>query len=571
MLDRLRRLWSQINAQLGVLNVSQRMAIGLCAALAVVSLLWLMQWSTTPEFVPLVTHDFDIGELTDAQQVLRGNGIPSEVHGTKLFVRASDRYNALRLVNEADALPDGSLFDMEAVVTDTNPFVSPEARAFRQTYAKGNELAKILTTSPAVRQARVMINPITKRRLGAASDVPTASVTVTLASGRTMSPEMVEGFSKLVAGAVAGLKPHNVSIIDGRTMQSYSLPHPDDITSFDVFSLIKRREEHYRKKILETLADIPGLRVAVTVDLDMTKKVTQNVKHDPPEPKEETESSTEQGGGAQPTEPGVQANLGQAVSAASPGHSNLTEKRTTINFEPLLSQTETIEQMPFAIKKVTAAVKIPRSFVVSVYNARQSTAGSDPKDGGLPLYDDPAFVAFRDAEVARIKASVERIVMAKSTDDVIVDIYPDLEWTAEGGVWSSAPGGVLLAEQGFDQTTTLTLLRTYGPQAGLAALALASLFLVSRTVGKSAEAVAQRTRSKSDAGEESEEEIAMTVGGGPVGEAEPSESLLAGREVDPAALRFQEIGHEVSRMVEKDPSGTAELIRRWIDAPDHGG
>ena len=51
----------------------------------------------------------------------------------------------------------------------------------------------------------------------------------------------------------------------------------------------------------------------------------------------------------------------------------------------------------------------------------------------------------------------------------------------------------------------------------------------------------------------------------PVGQAEVSESLLTGKEVDAGTLRNQELAREVSKMVEDDPAGTAELLRRWIE------
>ena len=115
---------------------------------------------------------------------------------------------------------------MESIVTSQNPFQAPEARDYAQNYAKGNELAKILETSPFVRQAAVIINPKTKRRLGGQSNEPTASVTVTLSRGVEMTSGMVESFAKLVAGAVAGLRPHNVYITDAHNLRSHSLVLP---------------------------------------------------------------------------------------------------------------------------------------------------------------------------------------------------------------------------------------------------------------------------------------------------------------------------------------------------------
>ncbi|UCC28930.1 MAG: hypothetical protein JSU86_12090 [Phycisphaerales bacterium] len=557
-MDRLRQLLNAISAQLSLLTVSQRLAIGLCAALVAGSLLWLVQWSTTPELVPLVTHDFSYDELDAAEETLKANGVPYNVRGTRVYVRVGDRHNALRLLHSADALPEGSLFDMEAVVTDSNPFQSPEARAYAQTYAKGNELAKIIVTSPAVNKASVIINPVTKRRLGGVADVPTASVTVTLAKGREMAHDMVEGFAKLVAGGVAGLKPHNVYITDARTLRSYSLPHPDDAVSFNVLSMIKRREEHYRSKILSKLADIPGVQVAVSVELDMSKRVTQSIKHDLPQPKVETSSSTEQSSPFQPTEPGVQANLGQALTAATQGETGSTEETTVENFEPKLSQTETVEQMPFATTKITAAIGIPRSFIIGVFKAQHPEATDDPKD------DDPTFVAVRDAQVERVKGSVERIVMAKNAEDVEVDVYPDMEWSADGGAWSRAPGEVALARQGGEGPDAIGLMRAYAPQVGLATLALVSLLLMMRMVRKSSEMAAPHRRLAAGRGKPYVEEPVLGVGVAPVGQAEVMKGMLAGKEVDATTLRYQDLAREVSKMVEEDPAGTAELIRRWV-------
>ena len=90
-MERLRQLLIDISAQLSVLTVSQRIAIGLCAALAAGSLLWLLQWSTAPEMVPLLTHEFTYDELDAAEQSLQANDIPHMIRGTRIYVRSADR------------------------------------------------------------------------------------------------------------------------------------------------------------------------------------------------------------------------------------------------------------------------------------------------------------------------------------------------------------------------------------------------------------------------------------------------------------------------------------------------
>ena len=65
-----------------------------------------------------------------------------------------------------------------------------------------------------------------------------------------------------------------------------------------------------------------------------------------------------------------------------------------------------------------------------------------------------------------------------------------------------------------------------------------------------------------------DQSVVLEVGTGPVGQAEVSESMLAGREVEPEALRYQELGHEIGKMVGQDSEGTAGLVQRWIDDQD---
>ncbi len=557
-MERLRQLLSQIQTRLSVLSVSQRIAIGLCAALIAGSFLWLLQWSGAPDLVPLVTRDFSYSELDTAEQSLKSNNIAYEIHGTTVLVRAADRHNVLRLLHAANALPEGSLFDMAAAVADQNPFQAPEQREYAQNFAMGNELAKIIATAPFVKEARVLINPRTRRRLGGVMDVPTASVALNLEPAHDINDAMVDGFAKLVAGAVAGLKPQNVAITDVRTGRAFNVPNPEDMLSFDALGMEQKREDHLRSKILASLADVPGVRVAVRVELDTTKKVTQKLKHDAPQTKTESTQSSETSDGGKATESGVQANLGQAVTENAGGQSNSNEESKTENFEPKLSQSETIEQLPFAVKKVTAAVGVPRSFVAGVFQLRFPDK-TDPRD------DDPDFVTLRDEQIKRIRASVERIVMAKSPEDVEVDVYPDVEWGMEGGTWSRAPGGAGVVRAGAEQFDPVGMLRSYGPQLGLGFLALMSLFMVSRIAKRASTVTASIAADGVVSHGPRGEEPLLAAGAYPIGKATQSESVLTGREVDAETLRYRELGEEVSKLVEDDPEGAAQLIRRWIE------
>src|SRR5688572_16298977 len=98
-MDRLRNLSTLIQTRLAQLTLSQRIAIGMCAALIAISFLWLLQWSTIPEMAPLLTRQLSYAELETAEQALRSNGIAFDANGTTLLVREADRHNALRVLH----------------------------------------------------------------------------------------------------------------------------------------------------------------------------------------------------------------------------------------------------------------------------------------------------------------------------------------------------------------------------------------------------------------------------------------------------------------------------------------
>lgn len=543
-----------------MLNVSQRVAIGLCAVLIAGSLLWLLQWSTTPEMVPLVSSEFSFEELTAAEDALRANGIRHQTVGTRLLIRAADRHNALRLIHSAGALPDGSLFDMEAAVNDQNPFLSPEQRDFAYNYARGNELAKIIATTPFVQKASVIINPQSRRRLGMPNDVPTASVDVTLAPGREMTMDMVEGFAKLVSGAVAGLKPYAVTVRDSRTGRSHELPHPDNVLSFDYLDNVKRNEDHLRSKIEEQLAYIPGVRVQVAVELEASRRRTESHKYDKPQPKSETTKSSESSAANQPSEPGVQSNVGLAVTGGGKGQSSTTEDSTTEFYAPQLVEAKTVEEIPLSRKRVTAAVGIPRSFVAGLV-----TGASDVKE---VKDDDPTFTQMREQHVVRVRASVEKIIQATGPEDVQVDVFPDMTWSAESGGWALVSSGGTGAAPVSDTADLLGMAKSYGPPLGLGALAMMSLFMLTRIARRSAELTARTMAELEQETVEAGEEPLLAVGSSAVGQAQRSESMLVAREVDEHTLRYQELNEEVTKLVKDDPRGASELLRRWIEDDD---
>ena len=116
-----------------------------------------------------------------------------------------------------------------------------------------------------------------------------------------------------------------------------------------------------------------------------------------------------------------------------------------------------------------------------------------------------------------------------------------------------------------DTLDPVALARGYGPQVGLLMLAVMSLFMMTRIVRKSSEQLGKSRRGAGQVVDPPDDATILAVGPHAVGQAEVSGSMLAGKEVDAETLRYQEFGEEVSKLVEENPEGAANLLRRWID------
>ena len=232
--------------------------------------------------------------------------------------------------------------------------------------------------------------------------------------------------------------------------------------SVDYLDRVKKHEAHLLQKIRDKLADIPGLLASVTVELETSKRVTTKVKHASAQPKSESEQNSESSSGNQPTEPGVQANLGQALTAGGSSQTMTTGDTKTEYFEPKMSETETVEQIPFVMKHATAAVSIPRSFIVGVFTAQH------PDQPGSPKTTTP--VSWRSAmrRLLESRRAWNESVMAKDPDDVEVDVYPDMEWSPDERRWISGDGGIAMATEEAGALDAFGLARTYGPPSGSA-------------------------------------------------------------------------------------------------------
>ncbi len=560
-MEALRRSILQIRQQLEVLTTSQKVAIALCAALVAGSLIWLVQYSTAPEMVPVLAQDLTLDQLDTALQTLKSQGIRAKQVGNRVYVPPLDRDRALLELSRAEALPKDTSLGFAELIADSDPFRPSDENKWRRQVALGNELARIISSGKDVRQARVIIQDKTQRRLGGLGNIrPTASVQVTMTGGKPLSQPVVDGLCRFVSGAVAGLEPHDVTVVDASTMRAFSVPDPENALGLGLLEEQKKNETHLAEKIQQALQSIPGVLVSVSVELDASKTKTQKQVWATPEVKTEETSSQVNESAKTPGETGVNPNVGVALSGQSAGTRSETEETHTDFFDQKPTEVTNVEKLPFTIKRATASIGIPRSFLIGIFRAR---FGEDVDVAKLE--EDANYQKIRQSEVERVRSAVTKIVMTESPQDVEVDVFYD--FAPDGTELRSYPGeSTAVASTGGE---TIGTLRRYGPQAGLVVLALVSFLMMARLVRKSSDVVKSiMPPARRALAERESEEVLHVAGGAPVGKAAVSEGMLVGEEVDEDTLRFGQLGEQVTRMIENDPATAAEMVRRWARASD---
>jgi len=552
-MDAFRRIFGRINQNFSDLTASQRLAIGMCVVVIVGAFLWLVRWSAVPQMVRLLEEPMTTTQLAEVRKALPAGSY--QIIGDHVLVPPSKRHDLFWRLQDAGALPEDTSVTFAKLIEDDSPFRPESENQFRRRVALQNELAKVIASSRVIRSAEVFITDTSDRRISSPNTVPTASIQVTLANGHSLDQEMVNACAAIVAGAVPGLVAYRVSVVDGTTLRTYAPPNPENSFGQGLLQEAQKNEEHLRAKILEQLSYIPGVRVAVTVSLDSARKQIREFTYADPAVAEEQSNTTETQSGSPSGETGVGPNVGQSLAARGGGDTSTTDDtRTKFQDQRIRTETTTV-RIPLTRERATASIGIPWSYVTGVLKKMN---GNDEEPATSDV--DARF----EIESARVSSVVKNIIMAEQDGDVTVGLFPDLQ-----PVVTVMPDGSFVAASGAaDGPDTLQMLRDYGPQGGLAMLAVFGLLMMSRLAKRSAREAARTfatsQASRSAAAMDSGETFAGSDA--PVGLAEPGEGApLVGREVNEEALRGSEMTRQVSEFVSENPKGAARLIRQWAD------
>jgi len=278
--------------------------------------------------------------------------------------------------------------------------------------ATEGELQRTIAGLTPVESARVHLAVPDATLYSTTQEPTTASVAIRTKPGATLSPQEVRGITQLVAGAVEGLKPDNVTIVnqDGTVLvPAEAANNPDGTSTADALKMTsdqlvaKQRYETNLQENIQGLLDASigakrsAVRVATDMNFDAGQTDTETYSPNGTVRSSQTERESFQGtGGARQPPVGVPGTTTNVVPTyqgeqAQTGNSRYTKSKNTTNYE--ITKTTS--------KHIDAPGKVTRLSVAVLVNVPAQSAAIVP--AGTAAAAAPAVYTVSAADVAKIR------------------------------------------------------------------------------------------------------------------------------------------------------------------------
>jgi flagellar M-ring protein FliF len=367
----------------------QQKALLAGGAVAVGLVLWL--------FVALLDHKnvllYSGLKPQDAQSMaarLAAKSIPYEISpdGGSLLVPA-EKLDAARLETAAQGLPRNARLGFELFDTP-NWAGSDFSEKVNYQRALEGELERTLQTLNEVEAVRVHL-VLPRESLFSEQEHVSKAAVIVKTKGGTLSREAQQAIPQLVASAVDGLHPENVTVVDADTATSFLARRgPSGQASFDSDEALAAAAVH----AIEPVVGAEHVRASVHVDYDLSSSEDTSEIYDPKAAATTAQQHSEElAGGANPAGvPGVTSNVPSSGTAITPPASPAAvTNNTAVNpavFSSIDNQSSKTDSSTFAVSKntrhtlnpagrvrrITASVLIDDAFDVKPENGKPTGA-----------------------------------------------------------------------------------------------------------------------------------------------------------------------------------------------------
>lgn len=544
----LRRMWLQVQAQLGKLPPGTKILIGSLVTVVLLVILLVSLWAGQPSTSTLTGVPLDRQPAVLAS--LQSAGITAEAKNGQIVVPVSRMDDAYAILAMGDLLAGNTSAAFDEMTKNQNPWTSSYQNAQQFNFAKQRVLGKIIGKMKDVHSADVIVSMPENKGFGATFVRPSASVTMLMRGSGSVNRKLVEAVAGLVSGAVAGMQSSDVVVIDANQGRQFTVKSPDDFSGGgDTLETVFALEQYHQTKIREALRYIPDVIVAVNVRTDaiLAKNVIET-KYDNEPLKKTDEEETENRNTADSGEPGARPNTGLDIAGSGGTTTVSRTSRTTTEYndKPILSQTKSV--VAGQTKQINVTVNVPRGYFVSMF--RQSNP-ADPASTEPPAEPDDAMLrAIVDQQLQQIQAQVKPLISTDAEGVVSVHMIPDAR-----ALMAMMPATPKEASSGVQLVFESALTKP----VGLGLLALASLALMFGMVRKATQQAALP----------SAQELAgvpppLPLEDDLIGEADAQEPSMAGMELDEEDIRTRKVAEQIADMVKGNPTEAAALFNRWI-------
>ncbi|MFH1144401.1 MAG: flagellar basal-body MS-ring/collar protein FliF [Candidatus Eisenbacteria bacterium] len=296
--EQLRLIWQRLPG-------SQRLFLGVLAGALVVVVVFVALWAGRQEYGVLYANleGEDAGAIVDR---LQSQDIPYKLTegGRTIMVPRTQVYEQ-RLGLASAGLPQASGQGYELLDGNRMGWTDfVQKLQFRR--ALEGEIARTIQSLEAVLQARVHIVTPEPSLFVEEEREPTASVMLKVRPGARLQEDEVNGVVHLVAAAVEGLQPENVTVLDtsGRLLSGNAGDGGLLGVTTDQLDLVRMVEEGLARKAesaLETVLGPSRAVVRVSAEMDFERAETTREIYDPENPVVRSEQRHEESGSANGT------------------------------------------------------------------------------------------------------------------------------------------------------------------------------------------------------------------------------------------------------------------------------
>lgn len=260
---------------LKALGRTQQIALGVAGAALLGALAYFAFYAGAGASA-LLYGDLDLTEAAEMADDLAKAHISftTSQDGTRIFV-AKDKVASARLLLAKDGLPSGGavgyeLFDKSGTLTSTQ-----FEQSINETRAMEGELERSIRLLHGVRNVRVHLVLPHRDLFSTETNPSQASVVLDIGRAGRMAPDGIQAIQNLVAAAVPGLRPQNISIVDTRGDVLVKPGDPDSLAGQE--SQLEKQRHAEEARLAQAVEDmlVPTLgaghvraRAAVTMNTE---------------------------------------------------------------------------------------------------------------------------------------------------------------------------------------------------------------------------------------------------------------------------------------------------------------